>query len=135
MHFHELDDAFGCIGQALLTLHDALKFFLLSLHRLVQLSLTLPFFALDLVLLEFQELLRDAPRRWNQAGSCIDIAAAVLPQHLLRCLNLRVRHPALRRVLWQVKVERALTDAAHSLLSVLLRSLRCSTVAATPLDS
>ena len=33
MHFHELDNALGGVGEALLALHDALKFFLLVLFN------------------------------------------------------------------------------------------------------
>ena len=53
-------------------------------------------------MLRFDQLVRVASGSWYHARLCVQVASAMLTQHLLRCLDLRVRHPSLSGVLRQL---------------------------------
>ena len=107
VYFHEFDNSFCSICEALLTLHNAFQFLLLLFDRLCHviillIILLLLYIACTRLMLRFDQLVRVASGGWNHARFCVQVTSAMLTQHLLGCLDLRVRHPSLSSIFWQL---------------------------------
>ena len=64
--------------------------------------------------LSVNDFLRNGAWSWNQLGFSVIIVATVLPEHGLRGLELGSGHPALSRILRQVKVDTVVVTFAQS---------------------
>ena len=95
VHLHELDDAFGRVGQTLLALHYALQlFFLQSAVRLLVFLVRLGSALLRNVRFTASHLerglspsLRNRPRRGNRRLLRVDVVSTMLPEQSLRGLQ------------------------------------------------
>lgn len=107
MHFHELDDALSCVCQAFLTLHDALQ-----LLKMVLLVLALAFFLSDSRETSVWSRLHQlggTPHIRYHVRLRVDEVAAMPFLHRLRGFESSSGHPALSRILRQLKVYVLLT--------------------------